>query len=41
MRARSDEQLLECGAVEYIPAEFRDSVGPAIEAAIAKGDPRF
>jgi hypothetical protein len=29
-----------CGAVEYIPAEFRDSVGPAIEAAIAKGDPK-
>ena len=27
-----------CGAVEYIPAEFRDSVGPAIEAAIATGD---
>nr|WP_066564807.1 metallophosphoesterase [Sphingobium sp. TKS] len=29
-----------CGAVEYIPAEFRDSVGPAIEAAIAAGDPK-
>lgn len=29
-----------CGAVEYIPAEFRDSVGPAIEAAIATGDPK-
>jgi len=29
-----------CGAVEYIPAEFRDSVGPAIEAAIASGDPK-
>lgn len=29
-----------CGAVEYIPAEFRDTVGPAIEAAIAKGDPK-
>jgi hypothetical protein len=27
-----------CGAVEYIPAEFRDSVGPAIEAAIATGN---
>ena len=29
-----------CGAVEYIPAEFRDSVGTAIESAIAKGDPK-
>ena len=29
-----------CGAVEYIPAEFRNSVGPAIEAAIASGDPK-
>src|SRR3546814_18124160 len=29
-----------CGAVEYIPAEFRDSVRPAIEAAIASGDPK-
>jgi hypothetical protein len=27
-----------CGAVEYIPAEFRDIVGAAIEAAIATGD---
>src|SRR3546814_14598874 len=29
-----------CGAVEYILADFRDSVGPAIEAAIASGDPK-
>ena len=28
-----------CGAVEYIPAEFRDSVGAAIETAIATGEP--
>jgi Calcineurin-like phosphoesterase len=27
-----------CGSVEYIPAEFRKSVGAAIEAAIASGD---
>lgn len=27
-----------CGAVEYIPAEFRDGVGSAIEAAISSGD---
>jgi Icc-related predicted phosphoesterase len=27
-----------CGAVEYIPSEFREGVGAAIEAAIASGD---
>lgn len=27
-----------CGAVEYIPEEFRTSIGAAIEAAIAAGD---
>lgn len=30
-----------CGAVEYIPAEFRVSIGAAIEAAIATGDPKI
>jgi hypothetical protein len=29
-----------CGAVEYIPQEFRATVGAAIEAAIADGDPK-
>ena len=29
-----------CGALEYIPEEFRQSVGAAIEAALAGGDPR-
>jgi hypothetical protein len=28
-----------CGALEYIPEEFRQSVGMAIEAALASGDP--
>lgn len=30
-----------CGAAEYIPAEFRDSIGSAIEAAIEGGDPKI
>ena len=29
-----------CGAVEYIPEEFRQSVGAAIETALAAGDPK-
>lgn len=29
-----------CGALEYIPQEFRTGVGAAIEAAIAAGDPK-
>jgi Icc-related predicted phosphoesterase len=29
-----------CGAREYIPEEFRKSIGSAIEAALATGDPK-